>query len=140
MTATAFSNSSDTTSKKNYTFNYKYKDVWGAAQVVLGSYPLETNDKRAGLIRTTPLKPGQFWQPPFEKKIEDNYSQTLTFQFYKPSSTRTQLQILKKSTVTMDFLGSERSIVIEPWEELRLVYKIKREIEINQILNRVEIN
>lgn len=130
--------SKDIESKKNYTFNYSFKDVWAAAQVILGSYPLETNDLNEGLIRTTPLKPGQFWQPPFEEPIDYPYSQTLTFQFFKLSPNRTQIQILKKAAIQTDFLGSEKKVQTEPWEELRITYKINREIEIKKTLAKMD--
>ncbi len=122
--------------KKNYVFNYPYKKVWAAAQIVLGSYPLETNDLEAGLMVTASLKSGEFWQAPFESQISDNYSQTLSFQFSKPNAQNTQLQITKKAIFKTDFFGSEKEVMTQPWEELRLVYKIKREIEIKNILER----
>jgi hypothetical protein len=128
---------SNLVSKKNYTFEYPFKDVWAATQIILGTYPLETNDLQNGLIKTTDLKPGQFWQPPFEKSIEQKYSQQITFKFFKISPNRTELQILKQANLETDFLGSSKPVKTEPWEELRLIYKIKREIEIKKILSRI---
>lgn len=128
----------DITSKKNFVFNHSYKDVWASAQIVLGTYPLETNDIANGLIKTSLLKPGQFWQAPFDAPIEGNYTQTLSFQFYKRNPYQTELQILKTANQRTDFLGSEKSVKSEPWEELRLVYKIKREIEIKKILAQIK--
>jgi hypothetical protein len=129
---------SDFESKKIFVFNSAFNDVWNAAQLILGSYPLETNDQKNGIIRTTELKPGQFWQAPFEKKLEENYAQTLVFQFFKLNPKTTQVEIIKKAKVQTDFLGSERNITVESWEELRLVYKIKREIKIKSILNQLK--
>jgi hypothetical protein len=128
----------DITSKKSFVFDYGFKDVWASAQIVLGTYPLETNDIANGLIKTSLLKPGQFWQAPFDIPIEGNYTQTLAFQFYKRSPYQTELQILKTANQKTDFLGSETSVKTEPWEELRLVYKIKREIEIKKVLAQIK--
>lgn len=128
---------SEVESKKNFVFNHSFKEVWAAAQIVLGSYPLETNDQEAGLIVTSKLVPGQFWQAPFEDPIEDNYSQVLRFQFFKPNPKKTQLQIVKKAAYTTDFFGSKQDVLVPAWEELRLVYLIKREIEVKQILTQV---
>lgn len=129
---------SNIVNKKTFVFEHNFKDVWDSAQIILGTYPLETNDVSDGLIQTTPLKPGQFWQAPFEKTIDYNYTQTLTFKFYKLDNYRTQLQIVKLATAQTDFLGSQRDVVSEPWEELRIVYKIKREVEIKKILARIK--
>lgn len=124
-------------SKKNYTFDFSYKDVWAATQIILGTYPLETNDLQNGLIRTSELKPGQFWQPPFEKNIEDKYAQTISLKFFKITANKTELQITKQASRETDFLGSSSPVKTEPWEELRIIYKIKREIEIKKVLDRI---
>ncbi len=125
-------------SQKKFIFEHNFKEVWAAAQIVLGTYPLETNDIKNGLIRTSLLKPGQFWQPPFETPIDGNYTQSMSFQFYKTNSYETELQIQKTANLQMDFLGSNKSVEREPWEELRLVYKIKREIEIKKVLAQIK--
>ncbi len=125
-------------SKKNFVFDHSFKEVWAAAQIILGSYPLETNDLNAGLMVTSKLGAGQFWQAPFENQVSSNYSQILSFQFFKPTSQSTQLQILKKSFYQTDFLGSQKDVALPPWEELRLVYLIKREIEVKNVLKRIK--
>lgn len=124
--------------KKNFVFNHGFKDVWAAAQVILGNYPLETNDLNSGLMVTAKLGSNQFWQAPFEKPIDSGYSQVLSFQFFKPNNQTTQLQIIKKSFYQTDFLGSQKEVILPHWEELRLVYLIKREIEVKKILNRIK--
>lgn len=128
----------DSFSKKKFIFDHSMKDVWAAAQTVLGTYPIETNDLSNGLIKTSELRPGQFWQPPFEEPIEGSYTQSLSFQFFKQGANRTELQISRTAKQQLDFLGSKKTVEREPWEELRLVYKIKREIEIKKILAQIK--
>lgn len=138
LTVTHVFADSSITNKKKFVFNHSLKDVWNSAQIILGAYPLETNDISGGIIKTTPLKPGQFWQAPFEKQIDSNYIQVMTFHFYELGPKNTHLEITKTASAQTDFLGSQLNIKSEPWEELRLVYKIKREIEIKKILAQIK--
>lgn len=121
---------------KKYIINHSLKKTWAAAQIILGEYPLATNDFENGLIKTSKLKPNEFWQPPFENQIESNYYQYLEFRFLKINPVVTELEIVKRAVAKTDFLGSERSLDPNEWEQLRIVYKINREISVQDILKK----
>lgn len=123
--------------QKEFVFPASMKRVWKATQFALNTYPLDTNDMSSGLIKTQPLKPEQVWLAPFEKKLPTNYRQTFTIRFVKLDSRNTKMLIEKNAEVQTDFFGSTVKQFSSGWEELRLYYKIRRELEIEKVLSRL---
>ena len=124
--------------ERKFLLPFSYKTVWNAAQIVLGIYPLTVNDIDKGVVKTSLLKKGSFWVAPFEKEHSDRYSQKLEFRFVKVHPQQTHLYIYKQAFMTTDFLGSKREIQSNGWEELRIFYKVKREIKIKNILSKLD--
>lgn len=138
----AFGQSSSTAlkNKKVYYYQASYDQVWKATQMALGSYPLELNDASNGIIKTQRLTAKEVWTAPFEKPLPSNYTQVMTLKIFQVKPRLVQVTIEKSSKTQVDFVGSTKPLVSSGWEELRIFYKIKREIRLERILKRIRVS
>lgn len=131
---------SSSSNKKVHLFNTSYNNVWNAIQLAMGSYPLDVNDIKTGVIKTQKLTYKETWTAPFESPLPSNYQQVLHVTVFKVSPRITQVTIEKQASAQVDFVGTTKSLDTSGWEELRLFYKIRRHIDLERVLKRIKVN
>lgn len=125
--------------RKSEVFNASYNKVWDALQMAMGSYPLDYNDKKSGLIKTQKLGPSEVWRAPFETPLPSNYRQILVIEVFRLGPRTTQVNIEKQAEAQVDFVGSMRQLTSSGWEEIRLFYKTQRHLDIDKVLSRIKV-
>ncbi len=136
---TAIPEATGLTNRKTQLYNASYNRVWDALQNVMGTYPLDYNDKKSGVIKTQKLGPGEVWRAPFEEPLPSNYRQILVIEVFRIGPRTTQVHIEKKAEAQVDFVGSMKQLSSSGWEEIRLFYKTQRQLELDAVLRRIKI-
>lgn len=120
-------------------FTASYDELWRALQKAMARYPIRMNNADTGQLETDIIKPDQMWQPAHEKR---NYSPGERYAI-KVFSTRgqargksevTRLTIEKVMTIERDFFAGEQRRTSDGLEEKMLLYRIQRELTMDQSL------
>jgi hypothetical protein len=123
-------------------YHASFEEVWKAVSLVLQPYPLRVSNMDQGVIETDALRGDRIWQPPFAKGA------SIAGQSYKLSlrvvrgaqETRpaTKVTILKNIQVQVDFFSDPKPLASDGMEEKSILYRIRREIQIERALARAQ--
>lgn len=117
-----------------------YDSIWKASLQTMGKYPLRTYDQEAGVIETDFIRGDNVWIPPYKKKyIPGGYRYKLNLKLIKVKS-RTEnyvrVVVLKQPELQRDFFSTPEKIQTDGLEELSILYRIEREVEISKLMAR----
>jgi hypothetical protein len=119
-----------------------YEKVWRAAEKSLENYVLANNNSESGIIQTDWIRGDDIWNPPTsQKKPSSGQRQKLTLFFTKGKSNGTEsvrIQIKKEAEILMDFVSEPETLISDGLEELNILYRIERELNIARSINRLE--
>ncbi len=118
-----------------------FEEVWRATNIVLQSYPLRLSNMDEGLLETDDIKGYRSWQPPFPQRKPQGMSYRLSVRVVRGSSGRipaTKIIILKDAKVQRDFFSNVKQVPSDGLEEKSLIYRIKREIQIERALQHAQ--
>ncbi len=117
-----------------------YQKTWRATMLALEDYPIETEDNEKGLLKTENIQTETIWKSPFERErglIAAKY--TLHIRLIKgksKSKPMVKVRVLKKILEQKGFIEDPKRIPSDGLEEKAILYRILREINIEQaILN-----
>ncbi len=117
-----------------------YDTIWKASLQTMGKYPLKTYDQEIGVIETDYIRGDNVWIPPYKKKyIPGGYRYKLNLKLIKVKS-RTEnyvrVVVLKQPEIQRDFFSTPEKIQTDGLEELSILYRIEREVDITKLLAR----
>lgn len=117
-----------------------YDSVWKASLQTMGKYPLRTYDQETGVIETDFIRGDNVWLPPYKKKyIPGGYRYKINLKLIKVRSSKenyVRVVVLKQPELQRDFFSTPEKIPTDGLEELAIIYRIEREIEINRLISR----
>ena len=121
-------------------FYAPFDEVWRAAQLALQFYPMEINNMDLGILQTAPITGSQVWTPPFqEDPPTGGVSYRLDLKVIKGriKGKKANKVIITKSIVRKkDFFSGPEEVPSDGLEELTILYRIGREIQIERALQR----
>ncbi len=138
----SLSSTKKTPQRKQHTIylNSKFEHVWRAAQISLSKYPLATNNLDKGLLKTQMISSYDIWKPAHVSV--NNYggkSYTIKIKILRGRYNGKKITkvIVKKSLQRRkDFFSGEESLMSDGLEEQKILYRIKRELIIERIIER----
>lgn len=121
-------------------FSSSYDAVWKASVTVMGKYSLRTYDQDAGIIETEYIRGENVWIPPYKKKyIPGGYRYKLNLKLIRIKSkfgNYVRAILLKSPEIQKDFFSNPEKTPTDGLEELSLLYRIEREIEIQEFVTQ----
>lgn len=117
--------------------------VWRAIQLTLKDYPTQVSDLDQGIFETELIKGDKSWFPPHKKKpmFQSGRRYRILIQAIEISSGNrpaTKVRIRKEITLQRDFFSSPESIPSDGLEEEAVLYRIGRELQLDQILEKIQ--
>jgi hypothetical protein len=127
---------------KETAFNAPYLGVWKAAEKSLENYVLANNNSESGIIQTDWIKGDDIWTPPTAlKKPSSGQRQKLTLFFTRGKSggaNSVRVQVKKEAEILKDFISEPETLVSDGLEELNILYRIERELNIARAISQLE--
>lgn len=130
---------------KERVFHAPIEKVWRATQLVMQDYPIRISNSDRGLLETALIK-GDKWSPPYQKK--ENIKHGLRYRIRVKvvqipredgeEHMATKVIIYKKVFLHKDFFASPEPLSSDGLEEIALLYRIGRELQIDKILEKVQ--
>ena len=114
-------------------FPHSFSTVWSAALLVLKDYPIETEIKESGEIKTKMIRGYEIWEPP-EGMIEgiDKRTYQLEIVLRRGLGPRkapyTHVSIMKNEFEDKDFIQQNIPVPSNGIEENLILYRIQREL------------
>lgn len=118
-----------------------FDEVWRATNIVLQSYPLRLSNMDEGLLETDDIKGYRAWEPPFPHRKPAGVSYRITIRVVRGtagSSPATKVIVTKDAKVQRDFFSNVKQVPSNGLEEKVLLYRIKREIQIERALAQAQ--
>jgi len=119
-----------------------YERIWRAIQVVLSRYPIAVNNMDAGILETDFIKVHEGWLPPEHPKVPPGGRKyKINVQVARgatPDSKDTVVRVRVKKIIELhrDFFSAKQEIESDGLEEMTILYRIKREVDVDQGLER----
>ena len=115
-----------------------YQKVWRAAMLALEDYPIEEENNEKGYLKTEPIDVETVWKFPFARN-QDLKAAKYTLHVwlrkgYLKDQPTVKVQIVKKIMVQKGFMDEPERVPSNGLEEQGLLYRIMREINIEQAL------
>lgn len=118
-----------------------FDEVWRATNIVLQSYPLRLSNMDEGLLETDDIKGFRAWEPPFPHRKPAGINYRISIRVVRGTSgsaPATKVIILKDAKVQRDFFSNVKQVPSDGLEEKALLYRIKREIQIERALTQAQ--
>ena len=129
---------------KTKTFSTSFLNTWKACLIVLGKYPLKSYDEESGVIETDFIRGEDIWTPPHKKKyLQGGFRYKLNLRVIKgKQGTKpvTKVIVLKQAELQKDFFADAEKTQSDGLEELALLYRIERELALDEALSKVKRN
>lgn len=119
-------------------YRASFEETWRAVQQSIITYPLKANNMDIGQIQTSTIRGSNQFNPPHieNSKSANGHRYTITINVLKLSSKKTKVSIIKESMVYRDFISDPEDKSTDGLEEMILLYRIGREIEIEKMLSK----
>jgi len=122
-------------------FKANFESTWRAVQQAIISYPLKTNNMDVGQIQTSSIRGSNLFKVPFkEAKSAGGHRYSLTINVIKAGPKRTRVNVVKESSIYRDFVSDPEEKSTDGLEEMVLLYRIGREIDIERALTKDKKN
>ena len=118
-----------------------FEEVWRATNIALQSYPLRLSNMDEGLVETDDVKGYRAWRAPFPQSKPSGMNYRISIRVVRGTSeskVATKVIILKDARIQRDFFSNTRQIPSDGLEEKALLYRIKREIQIERALSAAQ--
>lgn len=119
-------------------FYADYQKIWRAAMLALSDYPIESENNEKGYLKTEEIPIETIWKIPFEREKDLNSSKyTIHVKFIKgkvKSASVVKVLVLKKIFQQKGFINAPVRVPSNGLEEKTILYRILREINIEQAI------
>ena len=120
------------------TFHADYQKTWRATMLVLEDYSIETENNEKGYLKTESIPYENIWNLPFKDASSLKAAKyTLHIRLLKGKSKglpAVQVHVLKKIIIQKGFIDEPERIPSDGLEEKAILYRILREIHIEQAI------
>ncbi len=118
-------------------FKVPYETVWRATQQAMLNYPMNINNMDTGHLQTLYITGKHRYQAPHQESINlpSGYQYRLNINLIKGDEL-TKVVISKEARLQKDFFSEPQELVSDGFEEQVLIYRIKREILIENLLKK----
>ena len=117
-------------------FYTEYEKVWRAVMLTIENYPIESEDHETGIIKTGFIRGDKVWNLPFDTSISNkDLLYTIQINLLKGKIKKehaVQVQVTKKNFIQKGFIEDPVSVPSNGLEEKNILYRILREIQIDQ--------
>lgn len=119
------------------TFKTPYETVWRATQQALLNYPMNINNMDTGNLQTLFITGKHRYLPPHLKNtvLPSGYQYRININIIK-SQTRSKVIISKEARLQKDFFSDPQELMTDGFEEKAILYRIRREILIENMLKK----
>ena len=118
------------------TFYVDYEKIWRAVMLAIESYPIESEDHETGIIKTGFIRGDKIWNLPFPTSISNkDLLYKIQINLFKGKAGKelaVQVQVSKQNFIQKGFIEDPVGIPSNGLQEKNIVYRILREIEIDQ--------
>ena len=120
-------------------FREPFESVWRAVQYALVKYPIKLADMDAGVLETDYVKGDAAWQSPHVRKPPSGGRKyKLNVRVLKgrvgESQAATKVIISKRIEIQRDFFSPIESRPSDGLEEISVLYRVRRELEIEKLV------
>lgn len=121
--------------------------VWGAIQFAMSKYPVKLNDQETGVFETQYVRGEKAWNSPGqEEPIAGGQRYKISIRAIKgkpdgksdAKTPTTKVIIQKRAEVQRDFFTEFEKLASDGQEEMALMYRIERELEIASALSKIK--
>ncbi len=123
-------------------FQFNYDRVWKAAQKAMVRYSLAINNIDKGILETDMIKGEDTWMPPYVlKRPSSGLQYRVSLRVTKGKSENhpaTRVTVIKKPELFRDFFSESEKIPSDGLEELVILYRIDRELLIEDALTKAQ--
>jgi hypothetical protein len=127
---------------KSKSFYGSFANVWKAALITVGKYPLKSYDEDAGVIETDFIRGETVWLPPYKDHyVTGGYRYKINIRLIKAhygGQNVVQAVVLKQPEIQKDFFTNSEKAVSDGLEEMAILYRIERELAIEQALKKIK--
>ena len=117
-------------------FYNDYEKVWRAVMLAIENYPIESEDHETGIIKTGFIRGDKIWNLPFSTSISNkDLLYTIQIHLLRGKAEKehaVQVQVSKKNFIQKGFIEDPVSIASNGLQEKSILYRILREIQIDQ--------
>ena len=121
-------------------FSAKYDEVWRAAHLAMIKYKLRIDNSETGILETEQIKEDEVYNPPFptvSKRPGFRYKIQLKMLKGTIEGKRsTKVTIVKTLENVKNFVDEAEAVISDGLEEQAILYRIERELIIEQGLQR----
>jgi hypothetical protein len=122
-------------------FKDGYDDVWRALQLAMATYPIKVNNQDSGVLETEPIRGDAAWVSPGQKNGPIGgfrYRIIVRVVRGRTENNRSAVKvtILKQGEIQRDFFSSYEKLPSDGLEELSIMYRIERELNIERMIRR----
>ena len=132
------SNSKKESREYSNVFRTNFDTLWRATQQALLNYPMNVNNMEAGFLQTLFITGKNRYMPPHLKgkmRYPSGYQYRLNINIIK-GKKKSKVSILKEARMQKDFFSEPQELDSDGYEEKLLIYRISREIKIENLLKR----
>jgi hypothetical protein len=119
-----------------------YDKIWKAAEKALENYVLSNNNGDSGIIQTDWTRGDDIWTPPTSsKRPSSGQRQKITLFFTRGKSDgfdSVRIQVKKEAEILEDFVSEPQTVLSDGLEEINLLYRIERELDIAKAIQKLE--
>jgi hypothetical protein len=124
-------------------FSETYENVWRSTQLALASYPIKVNDSDSGIFETQLIRGDKTWvSPSVEKNPSGGQRYKISVRILKGNDKNgdpaTKVIVLKRAEIQRDFFAETEKLPSDGLEELSIMYRIERELDISKTLAKLK--
>lgn len=116
-----------------------YEQIWRASQKALARYPIRVNNSDTGLLQTDYIRGSKAYSPPFDRKtFSSGYRHQISLRLAKGSAqgrSAVKVSVTKAPELQRDFFSTATSLESDGVEELVILYRIQRELDLEKALD-----
>lgn len=126
---------------KEKVYHQEFDQVWRATQIALAQYPIRINNMDRGLLETEVIKGYDVWTPPYNPDLKTGgLRYKLIVRVIKGNlkgKPAIKVSIFKNMSIQKDFFSKEKDLPSDGLEEISLLYRIQRELKLENALIRL---
>ncbi len=123
-------------------FQDSYEKVWRASQIALQKYPLKINNIDKGILETDWVKGKEVFEPIVPSAIYNSGLQyRLSLKVIKGQlggDDSVKVTVQKETQKHRDFFAETESLASDSYEEKIILYRIQREVQIDNALEQAQ--
>jgi hypothetical protein len=123
-------------------FPATYDETWRAAAMVMKQYRMKVMDRELGILESESIRGYDAYKPPHTRETRSpGLRYKISMKVIKGMNSKrplTKVIIIKRSELHRDFFSKPEEVQSDGLEEVSLMYRIKREIEIERALQKYQ--